>query len=783
MTRRQSVPAYDLHIQGVWGEFNISSGNRASSVLYLQTYSAAGIDGSEEQKLSSELRPFREVFPVTELALNQLMQRDLDDNRVATEMIPYLLGDGKFSHRFFPPILACIVPIKGRAIEPLYLTRKDSEPEPIEGDLLYERLSTEYWDEDTMIRGFRFNRERRKQGSVWEHYTGASLDINTQRCRLVIIDGQHRAMALLALHRKFAGWPNDAKQYEFFYSDIVAEQEELKDINLPVCICFFPDLHAGNAAAQEVKDACRELFLVVNSQARPVTPSRNILLNDVSLSALFTRSVLSDLRTQNMHPANIVIDLPSERTRIGLHPLDVTSVMHVSNALEQLLFGSDADASTARFKASTQTSHDRRMARELRLKDQLGGKVDDYQKTEYPSESKDQILQIFDNTWGHGFARALSDFLPFKIVTEVTLSLQQLAGAADTPELTTARTVLFEGQGRRYVFESARTATGKKVKELEDAQAEVPQLLKTKHQFFKDVKKIITQNEKRFKAHRAAQLFGIEQGTLDKAIAAGDTGADDVVGISDSIYKKVTTSAFQTGLIMAAAKIKHRGESDFSWRNESGVPSVLLRAIVDLLNAFFSVHRADPGDWSGKTLKRARESRLQGFSGGTYRGLVSLLSNEEELDPKRWPIFSFVILEVVADQRDNLTQLDSISSVEFNAVVDAILKEFRGNLHSKLLSEELARRKLNFSEADWAKVKGAQEKEAMEQLANRIREAYQLTLSKVPPEVEALVTPNPDVDSEKVFAQAIAQSENEAREEQQEKADEYSEDEEREPVA
>ena len=46
-----------------------------------------------ECELASEMRPWREVFNVEELSFDELLQRDLDDSRVAHDLIPYLLGE------------------------------------------------------------------------------------------------------------------------------------------------------------------------------------------------------------------------------------------------------------------------------------------------------------------------------------------------------------------------------------------------------------------------------------------------------------------------------------------------------------------------------------------------------------------------------------------------------------------------------------------------------------------------------------------------------------------
>ena len=68
------------------------------------------------------MAPWREIFKIEELSFDELIQRDLDDSRVAHDLIPYLLGETGQHARFFPPVLAVLVPKReGRSgIAPRY---------------------------------------------------------------------------------------------------------------------------------------------------------------------------------------------------------------------------------------------------------------------------------------------------------------------------------------------------------------------------------------------------------------------------------------------------------------------------------------------------------------------------------------------------------------------------------------------------------------------------------------------------------------------------------------
>ena len=65
---------------GTWGDFVVQS----SRVSYLQTKARIGTAAKDQEKrLASLLRPVREVLPTSKMDFNQLLQRDLDDHRVA----------------------------------------------------------------------------------------------------------------------------------------------------------------------------------------------------------------------------------------------------------------------------------------------------------------------------------------------------------------------------------------------------------------------------------------------------------------------------------------------------------------------------------------------------------------------------------------------------------------------------------------------------------------------------------------------------------------------------
>ena len=97
---------------GTFGEFTIGDGPSTVRAQYILTKIKPGGKGFWECELASEMKPWREVFNVKELDFDELLQRDIDDSRVAHDLIPYLLGTSGYRAKFFPPILAVIAPQK-----------------------------------------------------------------------------------------------------------------------------------------------------------------------------------------------------------------------------------------------------------------------------------------------------------------------------------------------------------------------------------------------------------------------------------------------------------------------------------------------------------------------------------------------------------------------------------------------------------------------------------------------------------------------------------------------
>lgn len=188
--------------------------------------------------------------------LTALLQRDLNDDRVANELVPYLRNANL---GFFPSILAVLVPKS-------YLTNSGATyPKPELSD-----LTTSYEG--------KWSIEQYEMGS--EAIPLGLLKITLDQADIIVLDGQHRTNAFRYLSGDFD--PKDV--YKIFY-DKAGEPIDL-DADLPVTIVWFESENELDPIL-----ISRRLFVDVNNNAQEVSQSRTFLLNDSEVRALIGRSL------------------------------------------------------------------------------------------------------------------------------------------------------------------------------------------------------------------------------------------------------------------------------------------------------------------------------------------------------------------------------------------------------------------------------------------------------------------------------------------------------------
>lgn len=516
---------------------------------------------------------------------NQLLQRDLDDHRIAHELVPYILRKQVQGPAFFPPILAALLPFEDRkpkAELPLLV----DEPNAV--DPMYPE--TIRWNMSTT--GDVFRLQTLCEGDGKEDPAGqAVLRWNNERAKLIIMDGQHRAMALLAIHRTLTNsWGAAAgasERYKPFYEarirELWAEVEssgtakELERLEFPVTICLFPDY---TGPGKNPHSAARKLFVDVNKEAKPPSESRLILLSDVRLNHVLARELLNRLRAgewDNKFPLYAVeYDNPEPRSSQPRRWNAVTNLEILLRTVEFCCFGpeevvQDVEALT---KSKQGRPDKRRMSsyfrNEMRFQDFLEATILDGPRTldrqelgletfpVYNQDARGKLQDIFFARWGRGVLRLFSEVEPYKQHIEAARSIEQGWGPSGDVIGALGREALFEGVGMFWTLEQGYEHWRAEVAKARAQHTTVPGPtdISRAWELVDDAKR------KEFERERARLYLG-------KVDESGINAARE-------FYKTAITYAAQVGLALTWAILRKH--------NQAAAPDGILEAIIKGLN-------------------------------------------------------------------------------------------------------------------------------------------------------------------------------------------------------
>jgi hypothetical protein len=443
------------YVQGTWGSFDTPAGQ----VDYIMTKARLGGDAdAPERQLTKSLAPVREVMDAGDLDFNQLLQRDLDDHRVAVNLIPYLLKPQSTGPAFFPPIVAVLLPFRNK--------RPSSFPEL--GPFTTTDQDDAMWQEERAGSAFQIHRLLGPDGLRHGANVG-KLWWNRSEASLVVLDGQHRAMALLAVERTLSNSWQDTSGVRFrsFYEHQVkqvlrehnATEVDLAKIEVPVTVCWFPEQTGEGSRPHE---AARKLFVDVNKEARPPSESRIILLSDAELSNVLTRSMLSALRSRSddsyLPLYAVEYDNPEVNSSRPARWSVMTNIHLLKMAVNRCIFGPPkylinlAQPIVGRESAD---ERDKFMRTQLDIPSLLPSHFDEggytFQREDigdltFPIGHIDAISGRFMETWGEAMLILLSRTTPYAAHAASLTKLKDDWHAADT-FASLAHDALFGGVG------------------------------------------------------------------------------------------------------------------------------------------------------------------------------------------------------------------------------------------------------------------------------------------------------------------------------------------------
>jgi hypothetical protein len=653
-------PRYSVNLEHVrWGRFSVMPEGTSeatadlSEVVFVQT--AVNLSEPEHIALVEQLAPVRETVSPELLSFESLIQRDLDDARVSNALIPYLLNGAPGQVRMFPSILVLLLPMKDDVVQSKYLQRRELPPESAGPHV---RSSIAYSDGDRR-HAFEFSRLRTTGGSYLPY--GAHLRVNPQFSSFAIIDGQHRAMAVLALWRNKTKWPERAKAFRDFYAnhtkDLI-EKTDFSGLSLPVTICFFPRLYEGNpspdAQHTSVIKAARKLFLDVNRNAKTPSKARQVLLDDQRVTSDFVRTVMSRIKDNpkgddGLRLCNLYYD-QMEDNESHLPKLAVTSVLHIQYAIRALLLGKKQHKNErlitrcdfAKFNPGDQDNN-RTLVDMLGWEALFGSGAQSWKDETIPHHHREAAIAAFMKTWGSVIDRFLEGFPAFRAIAFASNITRQNLEQSAVDEDAIVKRMLFEGQGLRAVHDAIREELDTKAEDRDG-----PAYPDSTQAAFRRQGKRLVDREEQTMVLAAERFWGagelwpnwLPEGDRKKLVA-------EFTALCSTLFK---TKAFQVGFVMSVGHLERKlSETDRVLFWAADVPALLLQRVF----RFFSL----PGGFPGANLGAERKAvwaqdvitggRFAGLHGdGFYRHVRDVLN--VVMQDGHWQIPKYWFMEIAA---------------------------------------------------------------------------------------------------------------------------------------
>ncbi len=546
MFDQAATTKYQHTVLGTWGEFDTPAGK----VAYVLTKARLGRAGTDnERRLTAQLRPVREVLDTSKLDFNQLLQRDLDDHRVATELLPYLLQPAKTGPSFFPPVMAVLLPFDG--------------PNPVDGFPNVSAPDIEMdegvrWQEHRFGQSFSAGKLVTNTDEVHSSIKLGRVRWNDELAKLVVLDGQHRAMALIAIDRTLSKtWDTGpGARFRHFYDSRVQKLlgesyaiTDLDSIEVPVVVCWFPELHGDGSNAHK---AARKLFVDVNKEARQPSEARLTLLSDTELLNIFTRTMLNELRspTPPLPIYAVEYDNPERDAARPIRWSVLANLNSLKYAVQYTVFGPEKHIKRVDSKFGGRPSWfkmNQRMRDQLLLKDLFPSTIkDDDREIEldsvgnekFPHSQLDLITGEFMKGWGDAILHVLGNLAPYKAHTKALERLRE-EWIKDDAMSSLAYDALFEGVGMYWTLRDSYEHWKAQKKRAKDEQRQPPHKPEIAKAW-----DILAEKAKLFETYRAEAYLG---STNAKSIAN-----------AKSFYGLANTHACQLGLFLTIASIAHR---------------------------------------------------------------------------------------------------------------------------------------------------------------------------------------------------------------------------------
>lgn len=700
--------ALDLHLRGSVGSFKVGSNEGAESleVKYFLTHVGLDLSSGQDEKLLKELAPVREIFDVNNLEFDEIMQRDIDDARVSSDMIPYILDNRNTGLvKFFPPIVVMCMPVEKDRNKP-----SSYYPPVASGPVHHTKNGVDEWQETRSGKigseVFKFSQPI-LDGAPGQHDL-VEFSVNTSKCRLVIVDGQHRAMALLALYRNLKEEWHDLRRspYKSYYEEWTREYVsgfKLSEIQLPMIICTVPGLDENYDGDYDLKKACRSIFLTLNKNARKVSTTRNLLLNDNDLISSFMRRTLSEIKSKNFRSDTalaihcVELDQDGDKQKIN-NELAETGVSHIYYMIEHLMLNehgiSGVSPRTGRYSARVTNSSIEACLDRLRCFDILGQEArHSIRRDLFDSEEISALENEFYSNFGVYIVDMFSKFSVFEASNKSALALKS---EVESHQNNLLKPMLFDGQGMIRTFEKHKDNLRKKLDEGDFGSnaPRVEEMVSRLNVTSSTLDKFIG----KFKKNRLENLLSR---IPTSQYHEGDEVFPALQKVIDKMYGNIfTTVAFQCALISTFFDILDKCDEPVN----DALRKQLFDDFLEKVGAFFipnSISKLKKliGVFEGRvTGNSVSDFQISEGSADSFRKVVY----PAEMQPDAWPAYRYLFLELWGQVETN--PLSDVVKQE----VEFCRKQIAGNLYKRMRNMYLKDNNLledQLSDASKAEVK------------------------------------------------------------------------------
>ncbi|MES2670651.1 MAG: DNA sulfur modification protein DndB [Pseudomonadota bacterium] len=679
--------ALNVDMPGTSGSFSVAKKgeeSKAIEVKYLLTHVALG-GGGHQQQLLDMLAPVREVFDLEQLGFDEIMQRDIDDSRVSLDLIPYLLDHSNSGLvKLFPPIVVVVLPLQPVSRKPAsHYAKITTTTEPLVG---YDGHEFRITTAGTVGREqFQLREMLRPDKTVDPAHS--VLRLAQGNCALAIVDGQHRAMALLALYRNLTGGWSDAKRavYQQYYRVWPEEKIrgfDLNELQMPMIVCTFPQLDEDYAGSMDVIRAARRVFLDLNKNAKKVSDSRNKLLDDQDMVSQCLRAVLANVKAYDAHSKtplriwNVELDQAKDRSVIS-SPVALTGVSHLYYIGEHLLFYTEQTKDVVARK--TFLARSRRLTdaySRLGLTDALTSKEQtDNNRTNYTDKVADAIEEKWMLHYGQQLEWIFAKFHPFSV--HCVASLDTVA-RLNSDNRTKLRALMFDGQSSARTFDEFEERLDLKI--AEDSEWSAPELKSILQEVQANIREY-QEEVQAFKAVRAKRFLELVKGPHSKLLRpSSDEISPIALEIINHLYSQIfTTIAFQTAVVLTLVEA-YEAVHDSS----AGSPYVLTEADVDQYVADLESLFKPTSFSQFASLSASFNDELREQQGALERipsrAKFSDVVVSGEMKPDEWPKYRYLLLELWRPTADAIKK-----------VVEEDLKVCRASVMKAAFRRELHR--------------------------------------------------------------------------------------------